>query len=61
MAHHATRAASATLASVVVIHHQRVRYSAAGKVWVKNASRSDHVEVRAPAEATRARASTEDR
>ena len=42
-------------------HHQRVRYSAAGKVRVKKPSRSDHVDVRAPAEATLARASTVDR
>ena len=49
------------MTTAVVLHHHRVRYSAAGKVRVKKASRSDQVEVRAPAEATRARASTEDR
>jgi hypothetical protein len=54
-------AATRTLTTAVVPHHHRVRYSAAGNVRVKKARTSAHVEVRAPADATRARASTEDR
>lgn len=59
--HHVITTAATTDTTIAPIHHQRIRYSAAGNDRAKNRPKSDQDADRDPAARERARASSADR